>query len=266
MTAPSQVWAYRTLIRNLAARDLRSRYKKSFLGWLWSLINPATTLAIYSVVFGVFLNGKAPLAGNGHTDAFALYLFTALIGWNTFAGGINTALQSFLASGGLLTRTYFPPECPVVAGALTVITQTLLEAAILVTFMIVVGNLSWTTLLALPILASLTLYAFGIGLVVSLLNVRYRDVAYLTALGLQLLFYATPIVYSESIVDEHPLAGLFLRLNPLTHYVAALRKSLYLLEPPTAMSWLIMVIAPAVTITIGWIFFGRNAPRFIEEI
>ena len=65
MSTPAQVWSYRTLIVNLAQRDLKARYKKSFLGWLWSLINPAVTLGIYTVVFGVFLGATAPFAGNG---------------------------------------------------------------------------------------------------------------------------------------------------------------------------------------------------------
>lgn len=266
MTAPNKVWAYRTLITNLAQRDLRSRYKKSILGWLWSLINPATTLAIYTVVFGVFLGVEAPVAGNGTSKLFALFLFTGLVAWNTFAAGINTAMQSFLAAGGLLTRTYFPPEVPIIAGSLTVLTQTAVEALILVGFMVVIGNLSWTTLLIIPILLLLTVFAFGAGLIVSLLNVRYRDIAYLTALGIQVLFYATPIVYNESVTDDHPLAQNLLKLNPMTHFVDAMRDAAYLLQPPTLVNWVAMVVSTVVMLTIGWWVFATKAPRFIEEI
>ena len=95
MSSPATVWSYRTLIVNLAQRELKSRYKKSFLGWAWSLINPATTLAIYSVVFGVFFGSQAPVAGNGHTTAFALYLFCGLVTWNFFSGTVNTSIASF---------------------------------------------------------------------------------------------------------------------------------------------------------------------------
>lgn len=266
MTAPAKVWEYRTLIQNLAQRDLRSRYKKSVLGWAWSLINPATTLGIYTLVFGVFLKVVAPVAGNGESKVFALYLFCALVVWNSFASGISTAMQSFLASGGLLTRTYFPPEVPVIAGALTVLTQTVVESVILIVFMIIIGNLGWTTLLFLPILALVTLFAFGIGLIVSLMNVRYRDVAYLTAVGLQVWFYATPIVYSEKVVDSHPAAGLLLKLNPMTHFVGAMRHSVYLLQAPTLINWVMMVVSTAITVGGGWWIFSRTAPRFIEEI
>jgi ABC-2 type transport system permease protein len=266
MTAPAKVWEYRTLITNLAQRDLRSRYKKSVLGWAWSLINPATTLGIYTLVFGVFLKVEAPVAGNGHSKVFALYLFCALVVWNSFNSGISTAMQSFLASGGLLTRTYFPPEVPVVAGALTVLTQTIVESIILVGFMVAIGNLSWTTLLLVPILAMVTLFAFGIGLIVSLMNVRYRDVAYLTAVGLQVWFYATPIVYSETVVEKHPSAAFLLKLNPMTHFVGSMRHSVYLLQTPTLLNWAMMVGATSLTVGGGWWVFSKNAPRFIEEI
>ena len=266
MTAPAKVWDYRTLITNLALRDLRSRYKKSVLGWLWSLLNPATTLVIYTVVFGTFLGVEAPTAGNGHSKLFALYLFTALVTWNAFSGGINIAMQSFLISGPLLTRTYFPPEVPVVAGTLTVLTQTAVESMILLGFMAAIGNLGWTTLLIVPILLLLTAMAFGVGLVVSLLNVRYRDVAYLTALGLQVLFYATPIVYSEKLVEEHPTIATLLKFNPLTHFVGAMRHAVYLLQMPTLLNWAAMLVASVGATLLGWWIFATKAPRFIEEI
>lgn len=266
MTTPSKVWEYRTLITNLAQRDLRSRYKKSVLGWAWSLINPATTLGIYTLVFGVFLTVEAPRAGNGETKSFALYLFCALLIWNSFAGGINIALQSFLAAGGLLTRTYFPPEVPVVAGSMTVLTQTAVESVILLAFMIILGNLGWSTLLLVPILLLVSLFAFGIGLMVALLNVRYRDVGYLTAVTLQVLFYATPIVYSEEILKNHPQARTILQFNPMTHFVGATRHAVYLLQAPTMLNWIAMLGATALSVGIGWAVFSRNAPRFIEEI
>jgi ABC-type polysaccharide/polyol phosphate export permease len=266
MTAPAKVWEYRTLITNLAQRDLRSRYKKSILGWAWSLINPATTLGIYTLVFGVFLSVEAPNAGNGHSKVFALYLFCALVAWNSFSSGVSTAMQSFLAAGGLLTRTYFPPEVPVIAGSLTVLTQTAVESIILVGFMIAIGNVGWTTILLVPILMLLTLFAFGVGLIVSLLNVRYRDVAYLTAVGLQVLFYATPIVYSETIVDKHPAAATMLKFNPMTHFVGAMRHSVYLLQSPTLLNWAVMVGASGGMVVVGWCVFASTAPRFIEEI
>ncbi len=271
MTAPAKVWDYRTLITNLAMRDLRSRYKKSFLGWMWSLINPAVSLGIYTVVFGFFLGGNdsALLAGNGRTKSFALFLFCGLVVWNAFSSGVNQSIASFLAAGPMLTRTYFPPECPIIASTLTTLIQTSIESAILMAFMFALGNVGWTMLLLPVIVALLTLMAFGIGLLVSLLNVRYRDVNYLVGIALQLIFYGTPIVYRLDTIDTK-IAGIdptsLLVLNPLTHFVEAIRSSLYLLHAPSLRNWIAMVLSATLSVTIGWWVFSRKAPRFIEEI
>ena len=266
MSTPAQVWSYRNLITNLAQRDLKARYKRSLLGWSWSLLNPAATLGIYTLVFGVFLKGSAPGLGDGqHPEGiFALYLFCGLVVWNLFAGTINISISSFQSAGQLLTRTYFPPECPMVAGLANVILQAVIEAAILMFFMIVVTNMAWTAILILPIFALLACFAFGLGLVLAVLNIRYRDVAYLMGILLQVWFYATPIVYALD-----PITGPARRVidsNPMTTYVYAMRQVTYSLDTPTVTNWVVMVVSASVTLVGGWIVFSRLAPRVIEEL
>lgn len=264
MSTPAEVWSYRTLISNLAQRDLKARYKRSFLGWLWSLINPATTLGIYTVVFGVFLGATAPVAGNGELQNFALYLFCGLVVWNFFSGAVNISIQSFASAGPLLTRTYFPPECPMLAGLATVALQAVIELGILVAIMAVVGNLSWTIVVVLPVFLLLGCLSFGVGLIVGLANIRYRDVNYLVGIGLQVLFYATPIVYRlEQIPDSF---AAVIRLNPLTSYVHSIRQGAYALALPTGPNWLMMGASATVSLLAGWWLFGRYAPKVIEEL
>jgi ABC-type polysaccharide/polyol phosphate export permease len=264
LSTPAQVWSYRTLIVNLAQRELKSRYKRSLLGWMWSLINPAVTLGVYTVVFGVFFKAQAPVAGNGESTFYALWLFCGLVMWNLFSGVINTAISSFSGAGGLLTRTYFPPECPMIAGLITVIIQALLEGGILIFFMAVIGNLSFTMLIILPLFVLMSCFAFGIGLVLGLLNIRYRDVFYLTGIALQVLFYATPIVYQLSILPS--TAQAILRFNPLTSFVGAIRQVAYFLDFPTPGSWMVMISSATVSVVGGWMIFSRWAPTVIEEL
>lgn len=264
MSTPAQVWSYRTLIANLAQRDLKARYKKSLLGWLWSLLNPAATLGIYTMVFGLFLGGEGPGLGNGKNGIFALYLFCGLVIWNLFSGTINISISSFQSAGQLLTRTYFPPECPMVAGLATIVLQAGLEAVILMAVMILVSNVAWTAILLIPIFALLACFAFGLGLVLAVLNIRYRDVAYLMGILLQVWFYATPIVYKTTQVPDS--ANRFLQFNPLAAYVNAIRRALYHLDTPTLTNWLIMSGSAVFSLVIGWWLFGRLAPRVIEEL
>lgn len=264
MSTPAQVWSYRTLIANLAQRDLKARYKKSVLGWLWSLINPAMTLAIYTVVFGVFLRVQAPVAGNGETQSFALYLFCALVGWNLFSGTINISIQQFASAGPLLTRTYFPPECPMLSGLATVGIQAVLEIGILIAVVVIVGNLAWTAIIVVPIMVLLACFAFGIGLVVGLGNIRYRDVNYLVGIGLQVWFYSTPIVYTLEIIPES--YQRIIQLNPLTSFAHAMRQVIYMQDLPTLGNWIVMGTSATVSLVVGWMIFSRYAPRVIEEL
>ncbi|MBM3661611.1 MAG: ABC transporter permease [Actinobacteria bacterium] len=264
LSTPAEVWSYRTLIANLAQRDLKARYKKSFLGWTWSLINPAVTLGIYTLVFGVFLKGTAPVAGNGRLTSFAIYLFCGLVLWNLASGVVNNSIGSFLGAGDLLSRTYFPPEAPMVAGLTTVLIQGALELTILWGFMIAFGNVSWTFLVSIPVMLLGACFAFGIGLVLGLGNVRFRDVGYLVGIGLQVAFYATPIVYRLDQIGE--LAQRVLEFNPLTSYVGAMRATVYELDLPTVNEWLMMGGSATVSLLVGWWAFGRYAPRVIEEL
>jgi ABC-2 type transport system permease protein len=202
MSTPYQLWQYRTLISNLTRRDLKAKYRKSLLGQMWSLVSPASTLAIYTLVFGVFFKNQAPVAGNGHTTSFALYLFAALIVWNFFSSGVSASIDGLQGAGPLLNKIYFPPEGPVLAVVFGVIVQLGFEFSVLVAIMAVVGNLSWTFLLFPLLLVPIVAFALGCGLIASILNIFYRDVRYLIGILLQLAFYMTPIVYTIDQVPE----------------------------------------------------------------
>ena len=266
MSTPAQVWSYRNLIANLAQRDLKARYKKSVLGWLWSLLNPAATLGIYAMVFGVFLGGNAnaPGLGSDGSQIFALYLFCGLVIWNLFSGAINISIGSFQTAGGLLTRTYFPPECPMVAGLATIMLQAVLETVILLAIMILLGNIAWTAFFLIPIFLMLAAFAFGLGLVLAVLNIRYRDVNYLMGILLQVWFYLTPIVYPETSIPS--TYRQFLQFNPLSSYVNGIRRALYHLDGPTLVNWCVMSGTAVVSLTVGWWLFSRMAPSVIEEL
>lgn len=265
MSTPAQVWSYRTLIVNLAQRDLRSRYKKSVLGWLWSLINPAATLAIYTMVFSVFLRAQPPVAGNGTMQNFAVYLFCGLIVWNVFSGVINGCIGAFATAGSLLTRTYFPPECPLLASLATVLLQGALETIILFALLIALGNFSWTAIVVLPVLLLAAAAGLGIGMVLALLNIRFRDVNYLVGIGLQIAFYMTPIVYPIEAINSQT-AKDWLQRNPLTSYVYSMRQGTYMLDLPTAGNWAVMLSLSSVCLVGGWLIFHRHAHTVIEEL
>ena len=263
-----ELWAYRTLIANLAQRELRAKYKKSVLGWGWSLISPAATLAVYTLVFGVYLKAVPPTMANGMAN-FALYLFTALIMWNGFSNVLNGSMTSLVASGGLLSKIYFPPECPLIAGMIACLLQVVIECAILVGVMVAVGNVSWTVIWLPVLVVEVMAFALGLGMIAGLYNVIYRDVNYLVSIGMQILFYGTPIVYQLSDIPEKigpvPVRAI-VELSPLTQYVTQSRQIRYLLEFPTFRQIAYTFVASVATLVFGWWVFTRRAADVIEEI
>lgn len=269
MSTPAQLWQYRTLISNLTRRDLKAKYRKSILGQLWSLVSPASTLAIYTLIFGVVFKTQAPLAGNGTTTSFALYLFTALVIWNFFSAGVNASIDGLQGAGPLLNKIYFPPEGPVLAVIAGVLVQLGFEFAILVLINAIVGNLSWTFLLFPLLLIPLVAFTLGFGMIASILNIFYRDVRYLIGIVLQLLFYMTPIVYQIEMIPEEfhgfPARDIF-ALNPIVEFVDTARSLFYLHEVPSAFDIAYMWAISAAMLGIGWWYFARRAAQAVEEL
>ena len=112
VTQMAEMWRYRGLIGNFASRELKSKYKHSVLGWTWSLINPAATLAVYTLVFSTIFRATPPKAHDGMTT-YVIYLFIALVAWNFFSNVVNGSMAALIGAGPLLKKIYFPPYAPV---------------------------------------------------------------------------------------------------------------------------------------------------------
>ena len=269
----TEIWTYRGLVGNFAQRELRGKYKGSALGWFWSLLNPLATLGVYALVFGFFLKFQPPVAGNGELQNFAVYLFTALVAWNFFFAVVTGSIGALAGAGPLLKKIYFPAFAPVIGGAGATLFQTGIEVGLLLAVMVVLQNVSWTFVLLPYLLVLLALFAIGLGLLLAMLNVRYRDVAYLVTIVLNLLFYATPIIYPITLVPERaqaPLVGEIpvrdlYELSPLTQFVEAFRDVVYLLQPPSLTRLLYLTVVSAVVFLVGFAYFQRGS-RDVAEL
>ncbi len=269
LDAAEELWGYRGLIGNLAQRELKAKYKKSVLGWAWSLINPAATLLIYTLVFGAFLRIQPPIAGNGHLKSFALYLFAALIIWNYFNGMIAGGMASLLGAGPLIKKVYFPAECVIIANALATLLQASVESFILASVMVIVGNVAPTFLLFPLVLAMLVMFCLGVSLIASLVNAYFRDVNYIVVISMNLFFYATPIIYPLRIIPKklHGVpARTIISLNPLAKFVQASRDIFYGIRVPTFGTWAYLFIWSVGMLSIGWTIFNRFARDVAEEL
>src|SRR5450432_2057913 len=231
VTQMAEMWRYRGLIGNFASRELKSKYKHSLLGWTWSLVNPAATLLIYTVVFTFIFRGLTPASGH-NLHNFTVYLFAGLVAWNFFNNVVNGGMAALIGAGPLLKKIYFPPYAPVLGNSVSALVQTFIEAGVLLVVLLAAGNASWTLLLTPVVLALLLVFASGIGLLFALFNVFYRDVSYIVTVILQLLFYATPVIWAPSqLLGPTHKHGEFavhvLSYNPMFQYVEAFRDALW---------------------------------------
>lgn len=280
-TVVDSVWHHRALVGNFARRELKAKYKGSVLGWLWSMLNPLATLGVYTLIFGLFLKFTPPVAGNGTLKNFAIYLFTALIAWNLFFGLLTGTMGSLIGAGGLLRKVSFPPSAPVFGSALATLNQAAIELALVIVTYLALGNISVTALLVPVCLLFLFMFSLGCGLALSVVNARYRDVAYLVSIGLNLLFYCEPIVYPASIVNDHingintatgkhdVTAHHWLQIyywNPLTQFIQAYRDCLYELRVPSASTFIAMAAWGVGALVVGWWLFERGAREVAEEL
>jgi ABC-2 type transport system permease protein len=263
------VWQYRGLIGNFASREIKGKYKGSLLGSAWSLINPLATLATYSLVFGFILRFPTPVAGNGELTSFPIYLFTALVVWNFFHSVTTSGMASLVGAGPLLRKIHFPPFAPVMGSALAVLNQTAIEFGLLFVVYLIVMNVSWTVLLVPVLLVMLAAFALGLGMLLAILNARFRDVNYIVTVLLGLLFYASPIIYPITLVtelyDEHPWLRIY-EYNPITSFVEAFRDVLWHLEFPGWGRMAYLAVFSIGMLVVGWSYFQRKAADVSEEL
>ena len=254
----TDLWSRRALIAAFANRDFATRYRSSVLGWAWSLLQPLATLVIFAAVFSLVFRVQPPPLGNGNTGNYAAFLFTGLVTWNLFSGLLTLSMTQLKSNGELLKKVQFPAWAPVLGASLVQLIQVALEIFVLVAMLLVLLNVSWTWLLAIPILIGLALFAQGIGLVLSIVNARYGDVQYIVAVVLGALYFVTPVLYPLALVDDQSnWLGMIVKANPVSWYVEAMHDAMYSLVAPNALEILGLLVLGAGAFLAGLAIFDR---------
>ncbi len=270
----SQLSGSRELMVNLTLRELRGKYKRSVLGWTWSLLNPLATMLIFTIVFKFFLEVDEPPGRPSGLDVFAFFLVIALLPWNFLANGMNGSLDALVGNANLIKKVYFPREVLVAANVASWVVSLLIEMAVLAVALLIAGNFVLPWLLPVLLVVTIqTVFVLGLGLGLSVVNVYFRDVQHLVGILLQLWFYSTPIVYPRRLVPveaqvfgwEVPLRTLY-DLNPMVRFVEAYRNCLYDLRLPSFGTWAYLVGAAALALAGGLLAFRRLEPKLAEEL
>ena len=256
----------RELLWNLTQRELRARYRRSILGWGWSMLNPAMNTAIYTFVFLIIFKSRAPVGDPSGIKVYSIYFLAGVLPWNFFALGTGTAISSLLGSGQLMTKVYFPRELVPTAAVLALGVSLLIEFGVLIALILVTGHFM---LQLIPVILYLiileTLFTLGVGLFLAAVNIRYRDVAYITTIVLQALFFMTPIVYPLSLVTNSRLRTI-MNLNPMARFAMAFRNCFYDIRLPGLTTMASLTVISVVVFAVGYRFFAKRAPRFVEDL
>lgn len=266
---------YRELLFNLARRELRSRFRRSFLGWGWSFMQPLLMTAVYTLVLGTFFKVTPDPGDPSGIHTFAFFLLAGVIPWSLFAGGLGAAVGSVANAGGLITRVWFPRELLPTSAIMALGFTMLIELAVLALAITVVEQVFLIHLLPVLLVLALLLVFFtaGVGMWLAACNVRYKDVEYLTSVFLLAYFYLTPILYPPTFIpDDRYLFGTSITwrdaalINPMARFVMAFRNVLYDVRLPGFETMLWLVGWSFAVFLLGLRFFARRADRFAEEM
>jgi len=270
VSSAQEAWKYRSFILYMTRRDLRTTYLRSYLGWVWSLINPIAEVAIYSIVFGVILSidRRLPPAPDDFSS-FPHYLMAGMVIWNFYRAVSSKVLNNFTSTVRLRRKLYFPPVAPALSQTLTTLVQSALELVVLVLFFAIVGHLSITIVVIVPAALLSTMFGLGVGLLLSVANTRYRDVGYLYGIFLRLFFYLVPIIWPVEFVDDRigvPALRAVVRWNPMAKLIEVSRDGAYLHQWPPLSDWVYLATTASAVLVIGWTVFARSSADVAEGL
>jgi lipopolysaccharide transport system permease protein len=251
------VFRYKDLVRNLTIKDFRLRYRNSVLGFLWSLLNPLAMMVVLTIFYSFLFRSSIP--------NFPLFVLPALLAWRFFAVGTSTSLESIAGNSSLITKVYFPRWLLVLSSNLANLIGSSLEFLALFPLMIALGAKLSALIFLLPVILLLELLLIsGISLVLSSVNVYYRDFSQVWEIFLQAAFFLTPIFYSESVIPQS--YQIFYSLNPVARIIESFRKIIYFGTVPTGFDFLIVLGAGLLTLLVGSVVFQSLEGTFAERV
>lgn len=259
----AELMAYRELVFNLTARDVKLKYKRSSLGIAWSLLNPLIMMAIYTAIFSLFLRVVSV------PNYWALVLGGLLI-WLFFANAIGSSTTSFVHSSNLISKVYFPVETLPIASVLANFTNLLISLAVLIPVLAVLRLPLGPSLVLLPVaLIAMLAFTVGLAMIAAALTVYFRDLEHLIGLGLTALFYLSPVLYplDPSAIPSGgaKYLGLF-ELNPMSWFLDTFHHLLYYGTWPNLRPFILMIVAAGVSSVGGYLLLQRMRPRLAEEL
>ncbi len=252
-----KLYQYRELLKTSIKKDIGGKYKKSFLGILWSFINPLLQITVYAIIF--------PLIMRNNIENYTVFMVCGLIPWTYFTNVINRGSFVMIENGNIIKKVYFPREILPISLVTSETVTFVISSIIILGFVLGYGMGLTVYVLFYPLLL-LAQYIMQIGfaLIVSSITVYFRDLQHFIGVFLQLLFYATPIVYSIETIPEQ--FRWILNLNPMTYVIEGYRNIFYYQQMPDIGRIFGVIIFGIIITIIGYLIFNKLQKRFAEEL
>ncbi|HNQ61157.1 MAG TPA: ABC transporter permease [Bacteroidia bacterium] len=255
MTKFSKPSKFLALVFTLAMKTLKLRYKNSIFGFLWSMINPIIYLVIFTFVFGNVFS---------EIDRYPLYALTGLVFWIFFSTSTIQVIESIINSSGVLKSINIPTIAFPLSAQLAALISLFLSMIPFMILMFIFGlRLTWESLIFFPVLVLFTAFTFGVSLILTSFNVYFRDMQLAWGSFMPAIFYATPIAYTASLIPAKFI--WVLKLNPLYHFIGALRHAFYYNTLPSLGEAGILLVVGLGPLAIGYWVFNRLEKGFVSQ-
>jgi len=270
------IWESRELLQNLTNREVRGKYRRTALGQLWSLANPIAAILIYTFIFSFIFRLPAQVGDPSGIDNYALWLVCGLLPWLFFNRVLTVGTESLVANAGLIQKVYFPRIVLPLSLANATFFTWLLEMGVLVVALSLLGSfvLPWLPLVAF-FMFMFAIFAVGLSMIFSIINVYFRDLSYLLTIVLQFWFYLTPVLYPVELVatQSDTLGGLLgtpitlldiYSLNPVEGFVEIFRNLLYDNRVPDLGTVLVALAWTVSAFGVGAWMYSRKEKMLAE--
>ncbi len=263
--------AHRGLLRDVVWRELRARYRNAMMGFLWAVVQPVMMMGILLFVFGYLLGDIMEARGLNSERPSAVFLLCGLVPWQFLCVALASGTHSLIESQELIKKVYFPREVIPLAAVINCLVNLVVGFVTLFVFLIArdgVSALGFGVIYVPIIFAIQFVLAVGLALLLSALNVYYRDVGYMVDVILTFGFYATPIFYPLQMVSTRLHGTLFniYMLNPMANLVTAYRQALLDNSFPDTLLLVRPGVAAIILLVVGAVVFRRNAPTFADYL
>lgn len=253
-----EIYNYREMLKGLIQKTLRSRYKGSFLGFLWTFVNPLLQLAVYATIFPIILKVQLP--------NYAIFLFVALLPWTEFVTSINGGLNCVIENASLVKKIYFPRMILPISVAATYTIDYIYCLPILIAALLISKVPITIFILFLPVVIFVQfLFTSSFCLIISSINVRFRDLQQVVGILTLAWLYFTPILYDISFVPQAYRKILFI-CNPMAGIMGAYRDVMFYGKMPDLFAFSASVIASIILFFIGYFIFHKLERKFAEDL